>query len=437
MGQGISLFSISVGKHCCKIKEIRKEEKMIRSIYRMFRILVLAAFLCFSLMPLRAEKPQASENEKYLEDALICGVSMGIPGISAAVGVGDELVWTGTAGYSDISRRISVEPHDRFGIGSITKTFVARVILQLVEEGRLDLNKTPTDYLDMEIVKKIPNTDKATLRQLLNHQSGIPTWEFQPDWIRQGRGEKMKLDYVWGKKETLEYLTQKDITALFEPGEQYSYSNTNYTILGLVIEAVTGDDAITEIRKRIFKPLHLKDTFLESFEEIPGGYVNHYHYATPHFDETAGVHRGFTKIRPYLVESTTANLSPEWVAGGMVSSASDLVRWARAIRDGELLGPEMQEEVYTYYPPEKSRSSRMKYMQGVMKIEDYYEGRTVYGHSGGTLGFTAMMYWMEDPEITVVVLTNVGRMHSGLSRSPVSLFYREVFLPAVMRFLDK
>ena len=72
---------------------------------------------------------------------------------------------------------------DRFGVGSITKMFVARVILQLVEEGKLDLNKTPLDYLDLDIVRKVPNTDKATLRHLLNHQSGIPTWEFQKDWI--------------------------------------------------------------------------------------------------------------------------------------------------------------------------------------------------------------------------------------------------------------
>jgi len=117
----------------------------------------------------------------------------------------------------------------------------------------------------------------------------------------------------------------------------------------------------------------------------------------------------------------------------MVSSAGDLVRWAQAIRDGELLGPEMQKEVFTYYPPEKSRTTRGQYMQGVMRISDYYKGRAVFGHSGGTLGFTALMYWFEDTGMIVVCLTNVGGMHSGLSHSPVSLFFREVLLPAVMR----
>lgn len=405
----------------------------MRHIFKKTKVLAAAAFLFVSVVPVHADPPEFEINEERLQNALVCGIAMGIPGISVAVGSGDELAWTGTAGYSDISRRVPVKTHDRFGIGSITKTFVARVILQLAEEGRLDLDKTPLDYLDLDMVRKVPNTDKAALRQLINHQSGIPTWEFQPDWIPEGRGEKMKLDYVWGKTDTLKYVSEEGMTAAFEPGERYSYSNTNYTILGLVVEAVTGNEVITEIRRRILEPLELNDTYLESFEPIPGGYVHHYHYATPQFKKIAGVHRGFPLIRPYLVESTAANLSPEWAAGGMVSSASDLVRWARAIRDGELLGPDMQKEVFTYYPPEKPRSSRMQYMQGIMRMENYYRDLAAYGHSGGTLGFTALMYWFEDTGNIVVVLTNAGGMHSGLSRSPASLFFREVLLPALIR----
>jgi D-alanyl-D-alanine carboxypeptidase len=376
-------------------------------------------------------------SDQILQRALVTGVSMGLPGISAAIGLGDSVVWAGTAGYSDVLRRIPVKSDDRFGVGSITKTMVARVVLQLVEEGKLDLERTPADYLVQSIIRRIPNAGTANLRQLLNHQSGIPTWEFQEDWIRKGRGDKMVLGHIWGKTETLEYCTSDLLPATNAPGERYSYSNTNYTILGLIIEAVTGNDATQEIRTRILKPLGMENTFLESFEEVPGGYVGHYHYATPRFQQVAGVHRGFPEIRPYIVESTAGNLSPEWTAGGIVSSASDLVRWARAIRDGELLGPAMQQEVFTYYPPEQRRSRRSQYMQGIARTEDYFEGRAALGHSGGTLGFTAMMYWFEDSDIIVVMLTNVGGMHSGLSPSPVGIYYRQVLLPAVMRYLDR
>jgi len=399
--------------------------------------LSLLAFQAFAAPATAQPRQSVQAQDQLLQDALVQGITMGIPGISVAIGIGDEVVWTGTAGYSDLQEGTPIDVDSRFGVGSITKTFVARVILQLVEEGKLDLDKAPTDYVDLPILRDIPNASSATLRQLINHQSGIPTWEFQEDWIPKGRGREMDLDHIWGKAETLEYCTEDLLPATNEPGERYSYSNTNYTILGLVIEAVTGNDALLEVRRRILEPLNMKDTFLESFEGIPGGYVGHYHYATPAFQSAAGVHPQFREIRPYLVESTPGNLSPEWLAGGMVSSASDLVRWARAIRDGELLGPEMQKEVFTYYPPGAGAGIRSRYLQGISRTSDFYEGTAAFGHSGGTLGFTAYMYWLEDTDIILVMLANVGGMHSGLSPSPVSLFFRQVLLPRVMRYLDR
>ena len=374
----------------------------------------------------------SQEEGAALQSALMQGIAMGIPGLSVAVGVGDEVAWAGTDGLRDVQRQIPVSLQDRFGVGSITKTFVAQVILQLVQEGKLELHRTPADYLSQPIISRIPNTDIATLRHLLSHQSGIPTWEFQEDWIPRGRGALMNIGHIWGKTETLEYCTEDLLPATNIPGAAYSYSNTNYTLLGLIIEAVTGNDAAAEIRGRILEPLGLEDTFLESFEEIPGGYVNHYHFATPAFSEAAGVHEAFVELRPYFVESTPGNLSPEWTAGGIVSSASDLVRWARAIRDGELLGPAMQEEVFTYYPPTASGSRRSQYMQGISRSEGFFEDYAAFGHSGGTLGFTAYMYWLEGTDITIVMLANVGGMHSSLSPSPVSLFFRQVLLPRIM-----
>jgi D-alanyl-D-alanine carboxypeptidase len=151
----------------------------------------------------------------------------------------------------------------------------------------------------------------------------------------------------------------------------------------------------------------------------------------------AGLSPAFVEVRPYLVDSSAGNLSPEWTAGGIVSSARDLVRWARAIRDGELLGPEMQREVFTYHPPEVPRRGGSRYLQGIAYSEGFYGNRAVYGHSGGTLGFTAYMYWLDGTDIIVVLLANVGGMHSGLSPGPVSLYFRQVWLPAVMRYLRR
>jgi D-alanyl-D-alanine carboxypeptidase len=410
---------------------------MKRRRHRRAHVILALLALHFGASGVAPRALPAQADDRGLQNALVAGIAMGVPGISAAIGIGDEIVWTGTAGFSDLLRQLPVTSNDRFGVGSITKTFVARVILQLVDEGLVDLDATAADYLDQPIIDRIPNTGTATLRHLLNHQSGVPTWEFQEDWIPKGRGDEMELGHVWGKTETLEYATQDLLSATNAPGERYEYSNTNYTLLGLVIEAVTGNDAAAEIRRRILEPLGLRQTFLESFEEVPGGYVHHYHYATPAFQEDAGVHRGFPRVAPYLVESTAGNLSPEWTAGGIVSSASDLVRWARAIRDGELIGPAMQEEVFTYYPPAEGANPRSQYMQGISRREGFYGDYAAFGHSGGTLGFTAYMYWLEDTDIIVVMLANVGGMHSGLAASPPGLFFRQVWLPSVMRYLDR
>jgi len=404
---------------------MRHHGPALHGVARAFVLLACGAIAC---------SPEAAEpvSDQPLQDALAEGVRTGIPGISVAIGVGDDVVWAGTAGFSNVLGEVPVTANDRFGVGSITKTFVARVIMQLVDEGLVNLDRTPADYLDLPIIGRTPNTGTATLRQLLNHQSGVPTWEFQEDWIRKGRGDEMDLGHVWGKTETLEYSTEDLFSSTNAPGERYAYSNTNYTLLGLVIEAVTGNDAAAEIRRRILEPLGLTNTFLESFEDIPGGYVHHYHYATEAFAEVAGVNAGFPEIRPGLIESTAGNLSPEWTAGGIVSSASDLVRWARAIRDGELVSAAANEEVFTYYPPQDEAGRTSRYLQGIAWSPGFYGDYAAFGHSGGTLGFTAYMYWIEGTDVILVMLANVGGMHSALSPSPVGDFFRQVWLPAAM-----
>ena len=99
---------------------------------------------------------KAGDDDEVLLNALVQGIAMGIPGLSVAIGAGDRLACTGTAGYSDLLGKVPVNAGDRFGVGSITKTFVAKVILQLVEEGRLDLNRTAADKLSS------PNATRKT-----------------------------------------------------------------------------------------------------------------------------------------------------------------------------------------------------------------------------------------------------------------------------------
>ncbi len=375
-----------------------------------------------------------TDDDTQLQNALMTGVAMGLPGISVALGNGTELLWSGTAGYDDLSRQTPVESDTLFAIGSITKTFVSVVIHQLAGEGKVDLDAVTTDYVTLPIVQRIPNATTATLRQLLNHTSGVPTWEFQPAWISRGRGAEMTVGYLWDKTETLAYITDDLVPADFAPGASYAYSNTNYTFLGLIVEAVTGNEVTAEIRRRILEPLGMAQTFMESFEPITGNLAHHYHYATPSFVREAGIHRTFPLIRPLLVESTAANLSPEWAAGGMVASAGDLVRFARALRDGQLLSPAMQQEMFTFRPPVDG--STREYLQGIARSREIHPRYPLVGHSGGTLGFSTRMQWLEGIDLIMVVMMNVGTMHTGFTVSPPGLFYERVLLPAVVAYAE-
>jgi D-alanyl-D-alanine carboxypeptidase len=372
------------------------------------------------------------EHAAQLHDALVAGVAMGFPGISAALGRKSGLLWAGAAGYDDIANKVLVDLNTRFGIGSITKTFVAAVVFQLVHEGKLELDHAVTHYVKTPVVQHVPNADKATLRQLLNHTSGIPTWEFQPEWMRRGRGSEIMPGHIWGKTETLDYVASGKVKADFAPGMSYAYSNTNYTLLGLAVEAVTGNELTVEIRRRILEPLGMKNTFMESFEPIPGGIAHHYHYATPAFVRDAGLHQYFSEVRPYVVETTFANLSPEWAAGGLVSTPSDLVCFAQALRDGSLLSPAMQKEMFTYVPSENGEG--VEYMQGIARRPNAHDSMSLVGHAGGTLGFSSVMYWFEGIDLIVSAMINVGSMHSGLNPAPFFLYLGNILLPAAVEY---
>ena len=192
----------------------------------------------------RVWKSDPGRDDAVLRDALVTGVCLGLPGVSVAIATRDGVVFSATDGCSDLSDGAPLHADDRFCVGSITKTFVAVVTLQLVDEGKLDLDSTAMDYIaHVPHVKDVPNAGSATLRQLLSHQSGVPTWEFEPSWIRAGRGADMVPGHVFGKAETLQYCTADLLPPTGAPGEKFSYSNTNYTLLGLIIEAVTGNDA--------------------------------------------------------------------------------------------------------------------------------------------------------------------------------------------------
>jgi D-alanyl-D-alanine carboxypeptidase len=341
-----------------------------------------------------------------LQNLLDEGVANGIPGLSAAIATSEGVVWTGVSGMADIGGDDPVTGDMLFGIGSITKTFVAVVILQLAEEGRLDLNATSADVLGAA-VDRLPNADVATIAQLLNHTGGVPSWEDDPVWISDGRGATLDPSLIWGKTQTLPYIEGHE--PLAPPGEAYSYANTNYTLLGMIIEEVTGAQAVDEINRRILDPLELSDIYLEGFEPVPPEQLpRRYHWATPDFRRNAGVNAAFSDVRPDLIDASESNLSVEWTAGGMVASARDLAAYGVALRDGQLLKPESMEFLLDWLPAGGGRQVG----HNVFRTE-FADGLALIGHTGSVLGFTGALYWVEGTDVVVAAVANVGTMHSG------------------------
>jgi CubicO group peptidase (beta-lactamase class C family)/acetylornithine deacetylase/succinyl-diaminopimelate desuccinylase-like protein len=370
---------------------------------------------------------------QQLQAALEKAVEQGAPGVSAAIATRDGIIWTGTAGYADLKAKTPLTTSTLFGVGSITKVFVTTVIMQLSQEGRLDLNRTAADILGGEVTKGIANADRATLAQLLAHTGGVTSWEDDPRWIREGRGSKLKPAHVWGKTETLDYIRGPEHPALNEPGAKHNYSNTNYTLLGLVIEKVTGNTAEAEIRRRVLEPLGMRDTFLEGFENFdPSKLPHRYHWATPTFEKTAGIAKGFKRVRPDLIDATGSNLSVEWTAGGMVSTPSDLTRLAVALRDARIVAPASLKFMTEWTPAWKGAEVG----HGLFRTRT--DAGNVIGHNGSVLGFTGSFYWTERGDAVVAVTSNVGTMHAGeVPMSAPHVANKSEFATLAVRFAEQ
>lgn len=352
--------------------------------------------------------------EATLIAALQATADAGIPGISCAIASKSGVIWQGCAGYADLKDRLPIEEQHVFGIGSITKVFMSVVTLQLVEEGRLRLSQTIGDFLHPSVTAGIANASTATIASLLNHTSGIPSWEDDPVWIREGRGRDVDPSRIWGITDTLKYIrsenAQGDQSASNRPVPgKFSYSNTNFTFLGMVIEVIVGCGAEAEIRSRILKPLNLQSIYLEGFEKVAPNPVPHrYHFNTPKFQEIAGVSPRFPEINSDLIDASASNLSVEWVAGGMLSNAADLAKFFVAIRDGILLKPSSMELMAAWIP---TGVQGVQVSHGLFSIDRKHGA--IIGHDGGVLGFTAFAWWLENEDCVVTFLSNVGTMHCG------------------------
>jgi D-alanyl-D-alanine carboxypeptidase len=274
----------------------------------------------------------------------------------------------------------------RFLIGSVTKTFVAAIVLQLVGEGAL--------ALDTEVGAI---AEGVTLRQLLNHTSGLPEYYDDFDSLiepyRRDRGYKPNLT----PRAALELVHARP--RLFPPGEGWAYSGGNYLALGLIVEETTGAALRDELRRRIFEPLGLGGTDLREGPSSRSGLARGY---LPPENPV------FPKAGPDLVDVTDVELFG-WGAGEMISTARDLARFLQALLGGELLTPQVRAELLTTVDSDWEESDG--YGLGIEEVSSLMGQApspcgSAWGHLGFAMGHTTIALSSESGSRQVVVCTN-------------------------------
>ncbi|MFF4830513.1 serine hydrolase domain-containing protein [Streptomyces sp. NPDC001315] len=321
--------------------------------------------------PAVAAAPAGNGSHDATRRAVEAAVADGVPGVTATAQDGRK-VWATTAGVGDLGTGEPRSAADRYRVGSITKTFVATVLLQLEAEGRLSLDDTVEKWLPGVVHGHGHDGRRITVRQLLNHTSGIFNYTADDDF---GRTYFLKDGF-----DEHRYDTKKpaDLVAVamshapdFAPGTSWNYSNTNYVLAGMVIESVTGRPYATEIRHRIIEPLKLTAT------SVPGTRVTVPRPSSRAYSKLAQTATGPT------YDVTRLNPSIAFSAGEMISDSADLNRFYRALLRGNLLPPKQLKEMKTTVKAEALRN--VDYGLGLMDRE-LSCGVHVWGHDGGIHG---------------------------------------------------
>jgi D-alanyl-D-alanine carboxypeptidase len=288
-------------------------------------------------------------------------VAAGAPGAAARVR-DDHAVTYAASGVANLRSGHRMRPQLNYRAGSVTKPFVATLVLQLVAEGRLSL----ADTVERWLPGILPYGGQVTIRQLLNHTSGIPDNALEPLVILytfpDGRSR------AWTPRELVALIADRPPD--FPPGTAWSYSNTGYVLAGMIVEAATGRTLGHELTRRILRPLRLRDTFFPvNRPTIPG--PNPRGYSLPLVDEAGP-----------LLDFTVYNPSLAWGAGNLTSDLGDLERFFRALLGGRLLPARLLAEMTT---PVDTGTPGFGYGLGLAVLQTP-SGRLI-GHDGAIPGF--------------------------------------------------
>lgn len=327
--------------------------------------------------------PAPAPDLEALTQALRNTTAVGAPGALARFS-GPGGVVVRTEGVRDRTTGSAMDPQARFRIGSVSKTFSSVVLLQLVNEGRIDLDSPVNRYLP----GLLPD-DRITVRHLLTHRSGLADYT-NAMFEHTVPGFEAVRNKVFSYQELVDLSLREPRTT--EPGVAYKYSNTNFVVVGMLIEKATGNGVAKEYERRIFKPLKLRNTsYVHPSAQIKGLHTRGY----LHPDEAGAP----------LVDSTEQTVSWAQSAGAVISTPADLNTFTSALLGGRLLPARMLDAMLTVTPTDATNTRF--YGLGLRRY-DLSCGTSVYGHTGTVQGYYTYAFSTRDGRRSLSAMANTS-----------------------------
>jgi len=345
-----------------------------------------------------ADSSLANPNNMNYQSLLNDLTASGVVGVTLSVYQPEQGMWIGASGKADLHNAINMKPCTISRVGSTVKMLTATTVLKLAEEGKLNLDDKISDYLQGDVIDKIENADKATIKQLLQHSSGIVNYiqsiNFQTASIND-------LIREWKPNDLLKYAYHKK--AYFDLGFDVRYSNTGYIMLGMLIEKIEGKPFYKVFEEKIFSPLDLTMTTFAATNHVP-----------------QGIARGYIDLYSNLqvIESTYFSGWDYYTAdGGLISNPYDMNIFFRALMNGQIINSTSLSQMLSWQIPNELDPDffPIAYGLGIFKIETPYG--IAYMHSGDAIGYYANMLYFPSDGTTIVyaVNSNYGKIDQFVS----------------------
>lgn len=303
----------------------------------------------------------------------------GAAGLSVAVALDSRTILDRGYGKADLEHNVPATEHSIFRIASVTKQFTAAAIMRLAERGRLSLDDDITKYVDFPTQGK-----HVTIRHLLTHTSGIKNYTDVPGFFETGTTRDLPPEKVLDPVRNLPFD--------FEPGTKWAYSNTGYHLLGMLIEKITGVPYAKHMRDELFTPLNLSHTRYDIAADVIPSRARGY-----------GVINGAPANASYL------SMTVPYAAGGLLSSAGDLVRWQITLESGRVVSPDSYKQMTS--PATLSDGTTTRYGFGLFMSE--VDGHANVMHDGGIPGFGSILVHFTKENLTIAVISNSPAASAG------------------------